>query len=156
LVRLEPVESRRLLGAQLTWFLVWLAVTLIGLFLLRPDPSGHGTHTQLGLPPCPSMLVTGKPCPGCGLTTSFTASLHGNFDRAFAAHPFGPFLYLVLTAIGIGAFVGWVRRARVVTHAKWSNLVLIVFFGAFLSFGIFRFFTAPAESTAITALKSVR
>ena len=80
----DGTDNRTKLSGQLSFFFVWLAITLIAI-VLRPDPSGHGTHTQLGLPPCPSVLLFNRPCPGCGLTTSFTAVLHGDFVAAFHA-----------------------------------------------------------------------
>src|SRR5438270_12571671 len=93
----ESAEPRKRLSGQLMFFGVWLAITGFGAYL-HPDPSGHGTHTQLGLPPCPSVLLFNRPCPGCGLTTSFTAFIHGDLASAFHAHPLGPLLYVGITA----------------------------------------------------------
>jgi hypothetical protein len=42
----------------------------------RPLP--HGTHRQLGLPPCMLNVVTGLPCPACGMTTSTALLAHGD------------------------------------------------------------------------------
>lgn len=36
---------------------------------------------------CPSVLVTGFPCPGCGMTRALLYLLQGNFERAFALNP---------------------------------------------------------------------
>lgn len=36
---------------------------------------------------CVFRLVTGYPCPGCGMTRAVAAVLHGDFSGAFAAHP---------------------------------------------------------------------
>jgi len=47
---------------------------------------------------CPFRLVTGLPCPFCGLTRSFVYTLHGRLDDAFAVHLFGPAL-VVLAAV---------------------------------------------------------
>jgi hypothetical protein len=38
----------------------------------------QATHTQLGLPPCQFNVVTGIPCPSCGMTTSFSLLMHGD------------------------------------------------------------------------------
>ena len=100
----EPVTVLRSIAGQLVYFGCWVSVTVIGL-ILRPSADGHGTHQQLGLPPCPCVLIFNRPCPGCGLTTSFTALLHGRFRDAFRAHWFGPFLYLIFTATAIAACV---------------------------------------------------
>lgn len=44
---------------------------------------------------CPFRLVTGLPCPGCGLTRSWVYLAHGDWADAAAANPFG---YLTLGA----------------------------------------------------------
>lgn len=62
---------------------------------LTPNPSGMGTHTQLGLPPCGFLVLTGCPCPGCGLTTSFAHMARLEFTGAAHANPFGIPLFLV-------------------------------------------------------------
>ena len=59
---------RKRLSGHVVWFGSWVVITAIAA-VLRPDPSHHGTHTQLGLPPCPAVLLFHRPCPGCGLTT---------------------------------------------------------------------------------------
>src|SRR5205085_8465910 len=105
--------ARRELSGQMLIFLVWFGITAVGAFL-KPDPSGHGTHTQLGLPPCPSVLLFSRPCPGCGLTTSFTAMIHGDLPAAFHAHLLGPFLYLGLTGYALVGGAMWLMRRPLV------------------------------------------
>ena len=75
-----------------TWPVVLLSAWL------HPDGRGFGTHQQLGLPPCSFEAVTRVPCPGCGLTTSFTNMAHLHVVDAFRAHLMGPLLFL-LTAL---------------------------------------------------------
>ena len=74
-----------------------LAVIAVA-WTLQPRSSGYGTHTQLGLPGCGILAKTGWPCPSCGLTTSVSASVHGQFAAAFRAQPFGLVLFMVLAA----------------------------------------------------------
>lgn len=58
---------------------------------------------------CPFRLLTGLPCPGCGLTRSWVFALHGDIGAATTAHPFGvPLLVLVLVLAGVVV----VRRVR--------------------------------------------
>ncbi len=66
---------------------------------LKPSPSGYGTHTQLGLPPCWFLKVTHYPCPSCGLTTSFAWAAHLEFWKAFLASPFGLLLFFATVAV---------------------------------------------------------
>ncbi len=76
-----------------------VAVTVLGLSIwLTPNPHGAGTHTQLGLPPCGFWLVTGLPCPGCGLTTSFAFMAHLDPLAATRVNPFGVPLFLTTVA----------------------------------------------------------
>lgn len=141
----EPIPHRKHAAAQLTLFFAWLFITVCGLYL-HPDPSGHGTHTQLGLPPCPSALLFNRPCPGCGLTTSFTALLHGQIAFAFHAHPLGPFLYLGLTAWALLGAYGWVRGWQLDGSGKTFNRVIATFAIVFFGFGIIRMAVTPNYS----------
>ena len=56
---------------------------------LRPDAAGHGSHTQLGLPPCAWASVFHRPCPTCGMTTAVSLAAHGRLVDAAIAQPFG-------------------------------------------------------------------
>jgi hypothetical protein len=73
--------------------LIALATLLIGLLAtagrLRPDPRGFGTHEQLGLSPCAILRLTGRPCPTCGMTTSFAWFVRGRLARSWRASPAG-------------------------------------------------------------------
>lgn len=67
---------------------------------LRPDPSGFGTHKQLGFPACTSVALTGYPCPTCGMTTAFAHTVRGQLGSAFMAQPAG--MLLAMGTIGAG------------------------------------------------------
>ena len=58
-------------------------VVLTLAFTLNPydadgNPRTMATHTQLGLPPCNFVTLTGRPCPACGMTTSFALLMKGD------------------------------------------------------------------------------
>lgn len=55
---------------------------------------------------CPILRLTGRPCPTCGLTRSWSALLHGDLSGALAWHALGPLLLAGL--LGILGF--WVIR----------------------------------------------
>lgn len=82
----RPMRSERIL-------LGLIALGMIGVFAiavkLKPDPRGFGTHQQLGLPACTFRTFTGYDCPHCGMTTSFSNIVRGNFGAAWAANPVG-------------------------------------------------------------------
>jgi uncharacterized protein DUF2752 len=89
------------------------ALTLVIARLLHPSPRGLGTHEQLGLPPCPFLLLTGIPCPSCGLTTSFALAVRLQFLSSLTIQPFGliafclTFLALPLSIILIRRQISW-------------------------------------------------
>ena len=152
----EPVPHRKHAAGQLTLFATWTFVTACGAYL-HPDPSGHGTHTQLGLPPCPSVLLFHRPCPGCGLTTSFTALIHGNLPFAFHAHPLGPFLYLGLTAWAWMGLYGWIKVWRLDGSGQTFNRALTAFMVIFFTFGFIRMaltpnYEGPTEARYVASL----
>jgi len=62
--------------------------------ILDPDPSGIGTHQQLGLHPCSFWLWFEIPCPVCGMTTTFTHMAHFQFEKGIWNQPFGAVLFL--------------------------------------------------------------
>ena len=142
----DPALSRRALTGQAIWFSVWLIITIIAIVLV-PDAHGHGTHQQMGFPPCPSVMLFDRPCPGCGLTTSWTALLHGNFGLAFASHPFGPLLYLLFTASAFACLFGFVKTQRFDSDTRWVNVSVKVFVSVFIAFGLIRFATTPHFAT---------
>jgi hypothetical protein len=84
--------------------LIWLGIVAGSIAVLavalaiEPDVSGYGTHTQLGLPPCGFLLLTGSPCPGCGLTTAFAHGIRGQWSMAASANPLGLALFFVVFA----------------------------------------------------------
>ncbi len=135
------VPRRQLIG-QAFLFSIWFGVTGIGAFL-HPSSAGHGTHEQLGLPPCPSVLLFDRPCPGCGLTTSWTALLHGNLPFALHAHPLGPLMYLIFTTLALMAGYGFLSGRRLRTYSDKFNRASAVVAAVFIAFGFFRFATTP-------------
>jgi hypothetical protein len=77
-----PLAMRLVLFAGGGALLVALAVARS----LSPDPSGYGTHRQLGLPPCTLVALFGKPCPSCGMTTAWAHLTRGQIRRAASAN----------------------------------------------------------------------
>ena len=57
------------------------------------------THTQLGLKPCSMVALTGKPCPACGMTTSFALTVRADLANAARANWVGTGLCLTVAAL---------------------------------------------------------
>jgi hypothetical protein len=117
--------------------LVVIALVLVGVFAiavcLDPYRGGEvwrdGTHQQLGLPACNFKYLTGKPCPSCGMTTSFALLMRGDLWNSVQANFVGTLLALVLLA-----FIPWgilcaVRGRLYVIHSiEWTLMRLVVIF----------------------------
>jgi hypothetical protein len=100
-----PVLNRWVRGA-----LVGIAVGLALVFGIARwlDPYDNGkprrleTHLQLGLPPCNFRMMTGLPCPSCGMTTSFAFLVRGDLGNSLRANAVGTLLALFSLA-----FIPW-------------------------------------------------
>ncbi len=98
---------------------------------LPPDARGYGTHARLGSGPCGFLVMTGYPCPTCGMTTAFAHTVRGQWWRAVWAQPAG--FVLALATLGGVAFsvsalaVGrWPRVAWIRSRPFWLFLGLLV------------------------------
>lgn len=91
--------------ARITRFTRAVLLVMAGMFAavfvvaatLRPyedDGSARmmATHMQLGLPSCEFVQSFGKPCPSCGMTTSFAHLVRGNVGSAAKANWVGALL----------------------------------------------------------------
>ncbi len=84
----------------------WAAVFFVATQLDPYDEKGKArameTHRQLGLPPCTFKVVTGLPCPSCGMTTSFCLLVRGDVWNSLKAN----FAGTSLAVIGL-LFIPW-------------------------------------------------
>jgi len=95
--------------------LISVLVIAVGLDPYEADgtPRAMGTHQQLGMPPCTFVLRTGKPCPSCGLTTSFSLFMHGDVMGSMRTNWVGTVMVLFIFALV--PWVAWcVVRKRLV------------------------------------------
>ncbi len=86
----------------------WAALVLVGCLAVlavavyvEPNSDGVGTHRQLGSGPCGMLVMTGLPCPTCGMTTSFAHAVRGQWLRAIYVQPTG-----FILALGTAALAG--------------------------------------------------
>ncbi len=66
---------------------------------LNPNPQGHATHTQLGMPQCTWVIAFDKPCPTCSMTTAFSHAGEGSWITATLTQPMGALLAVLTTMI---------------------------------------------------------
>ena len=111
-----PADAARPAGHRLGPVIVWrqvdgvfgrlyaaglaIAATLllVTAWRLVPEVQGVGTHQQLGLPACGFLMITGLPCPTCGMTTAFACTVRGQIWAALNAQAAG-FLLAVATML---------------------------------------------------------
>jgi hypothetical protein len=68
---------------------------------------------QLGLGACSFRLMTGKPCPSCGMTTAFAWAARGRFGNAWRANPAGS-----LIAPSLFVAVPWLMFASITGRSR--------------------------------------
>ena len=88
-------------GFALLGCLVFVIAAILSPYDAAGRPLSHGTHRQLGLPPCTMKALTGAPCPSCGMTTSISLVMHGDLTAASEANWAG----LLVAVIGLIAIV---------------------------------------------------
>jgi len=109
---------------------IFLAFTIIIILIYSasyPVPTAQYPVT------CIHMEVAGKPCPSCGITRSFTAAMHGNFDaaRALNANGFKLFVFTVVQLL-LRAVVSLVLMRSSINIKKTAIADAIVSAGLFL------------------------
>lgn len=111
------------------------AVLILGAWM-DPSPAGHGTHTQLGIPPCGWKFALGYPCATCGMTTAVSHAAHGDVWSSVKVQPFG-FL------VALGAAVGfWIALHGAVTGSRVDRVLWWVLRPRLLVVGGILFFAA--------------
>ena len=103
--------------------LVGSAILLFGLLIatyLQPDSRGHGTHQQLGLPPCTFEFLLHFPCPACGMTTSWAYAVRGQWQQSIQVN-LGGFVFFLLAAMSVPTLVA----AAILGRSPWPGLRLL-------------------------------
>ncbi len=116
---------------------------------LKPNPNGLGTHRQLGYSTCPALMISGYPCPTCGMTTAFAHTIRGELAAAFHAQPAGFALALATTLIAaIASFTAVTGRVWVVNWYRVSPVwVPIGLAGLLFSGWVYKMTTGLAAGT---------
>jgi len=89
--------------------------SLLGILSIYTSYKGYNTL-------CPIKLVSGFPCPGCGMTRAHLALLDFNLSQAFYYHPLFV-LPSLLVVIFLFQDIKWIYRLH---HSKWFYPLLIV------------------------------
>jgi hypothetical protein len=136
----ELDEAVQVIPALYGWVrcaLLVIALILVAIFsiavMLNPYKGGkvwtQGTHQQLGLPPCRFQELTGKPCPSCGMSTSFALLVRGDVVNSLRANAVGTLLALTCLAYIPWAALCAVRgRVYLIRSIEWTLTRLVVIF----------------------------
>ncbi len=149
----EPVSAappRRLSLKRLAYGLTPIA--LLGLFFLMDWPI------------CPSRILLGVPCPGCGLTRASSAMVSGELGAMLRFHPLAPLVTpLVLFVIGrsilvyAGAIDPGFDPLRKVPNRVWGGfVVLLIGLWVARAFGLFGGLPDPLDLTAGLVYRGAR
>ena len=114
---------------------------LLGRYL-TPSATGVGTHEQLGLPACPTLHLTGYPCPSCGLTTSFALAARMEFTEALQVQPFGLIIFFLAIVLIPGSVYLLARRKPVIDLivSRRSNLIMYILLALYLGGWAYKIF----------------
>jgi len=125
------------------------ALALAGFWAVTPTPEGISISGHVLAAPCLFKVVTGMPCPGCGMTRSVAYSLHGHPLQALSFHWFGPLaaafiVLLILIPIARLALAasGRARPAFRISDRA-AALSLLSFIAFMTAHWLYRLATAP-------------
>jgi hypothetical protein len=127
-------------GKDLYSFLFNRAAALgaLALVLLTAALPSQGAGIQI----CFFRFLTGLPCPGCGLTRSFSCILHGEFALGYEYHPFGYILLPIFFMAAVTLFLPARRRSQlqdfVRSRQSRLRLVYLTLIYGFIAFGAIR------------------
>jgi len=145
--RADRTERRLAAFLALLGMAVFTAAAFLNPYASDGSPRSHGTHLQLGLPPCWTQAMLGLPCPTCGMTTSVSLLVHGDPAAAMTANWAGAILAaagLVATPLlawiaATGRRPGGCRLERIVAMLFWTGLTAsLVRFGLLAVGGLLR------------------
>jgi len=107
------------------------ALGLIFAYLLPPQGGG--------ITSCGFHLLTGSPCPGCGLTRSVCQTAHGDLVTAWSYHPFGIPIFVCFALLSLSFVLPQGLRARLraflapteraLSWILWLGLIAMLLFG---------------------------
>ncbi len=123
-----------------------MRLRMAGLVALLPIPWALGRwdvipHVKL----CMFQRITGRPCPGCGMTRSILDLWQGDVAGSLRMHPLGVVLAALLVATIVGTAVGLVRGGDPVARflERRGRALVIALIAAFLAQWVVRGWIVP-------------
>ncbi|MCE9563406.1 MAG: DUF2752 domain-containing protein [Planctomycetes bacterium] len=105
-----------------------------------PDgsPRTMATHTQLGMPPCNFVMMMGKPCPACGMTTSFSLLVRGDVAASMRANWTGTIIAVLWALAMVWALASGIKNRPLFIPQGRGELILTVVVGVVLTLMLIR------------------
>jgi hypothetical protein len=112
--------------------IIGAALTLVVPFFLMLGNTNHHLDSEQSF--CPFKMLTGFPCPGCGITKSLVYFYEGNLYKSLYFHLFGPFV-IVFCVIAIAVLATELKTGKayfntVLFHKK-TAYTLAIFLGIY-------------------------
>ena len=86
---------------------------------------------------CPMVIMTGFPCPGCGLTRAMFMVLRGDFAGAWKMHPF---IYAFAAGVVIFAWKRYICKKPIGKWFKTGCVVCVVLMVIYYVWRMYRYF----------------
>lgn len=116
---MKKIRDRKIIQDiwQYKWLILTVAAVLVGMNLLFRTT-------------CPSVLLFGLPCPGCGITRAFLLLLTGHPVQAFWMNP------SVYAWIGLGGYIGFYRYILERKVPRLSAALAVTVIAVFVIYGV--------------------
>lgn len=114
------------------WVLILLIIFFVSIFL---------NIEEIKLPICLFKITTGYSCPGCGLSRSFSAISHLNFEKAIKFHLMGPIIYFVFLIFFLKLSIEIITNIEfhIIINPIISKIMFVFIFAVWLGFWAIRF-----------------
>lgn len=121
----ESNFSKRIKKAfELLWKDVWTLRYVILVFIVYFYIGRNFLYSM-----CPTVVLTGFPCPGCGMTRAVFAVLRGNFALAWQLHPF---VYVLGGYVVVFAFRRYIMQKEVKSMVKYLIMIALAMIGYYI------------------------
>jgi hypothetical protein len=137
--RVRPGTPRTGLIVRLVLLMIaaLLACVFAVAFWINPynadgTPRTMATHTQLGMLPCNFAVLTGKPCPACGMTTSFALLVRGDVRASVRANWAGTLIAVLWALTMVWAVAGGFAGRPLLIPVGKGELILTITVGIVL------------------------
>ena len=96
---------------------LWPAVLALSVYTILVNAVFHAF--------CPMLLITGIPCPGCGMSRALLLLLTGHPAESVKMHPLAPLVLVILIYIGWNRYIIG-RKSKMIPLFAGIGIVLLV------------------------------